>query len=86
MDAVLFFFLLSHRSSVLQCPNNLWMIKRAKKSLDIPNSLSTVEYTEEQYVGEVTCSSKRDEKWIINADSDNPTTIVGGYCISLGMN
>ncbi|KAF8383274.1 hypothetical protein PRIPAC_72416, partial [Pristionchus pacificus] len=69
-------------SYVLQCPNNLWMVKRATKMLDMPISLSTVEHSEEQYVGEVTCSSKGNKEWIINADSDNPTLIVEGYCIS----
>lgn len=54
--------------------------------LDMPISLSTVEHSEEQYVGEVTCSSKGNKEWIINADSDNPTLIVEGYCISSGTN
>lgn len=36
----------------------------------------------EEYEGEVTCSSKYDGKWQINADSDDPTPIAAGYCIA----
>lgn len=37
---------------------------------------------EEEYVGEVICSSETNGEWLINADSDNPTTITEGYCIA----